>query len=522
MTLRAKLILGFGVLLVLMVVVAVFGLVSENTAVNGYEGLIDKELAIRRQAYGIDSFMLQCRRNEKDFLLQKDEKYLGAFNGNLDGLKSANDKAAGLAGEIGAKDIAAVCARIREAAGQYGAAFGQVVESWKARGLDHESGLQGAFRKAVHKIEPAVDEIVKMAGEKAQASADATRESADAMGALSLTLAGVAVVLGIAIVFFIVRSVLRQLGVDPAVLADVANRIAAGKLGVRFEDDLAPGSVYEAMKTMSEQLQRVIAEVLEAVENVASGSEELSASAESLAQGANQQSTSVQAVSQSVAQMASSIGTTSENAQQTETIANKASANAGETGKAVVGTVRAMQEIAEKISVVEEIARQTNLLALNAAIEAARAGEQGKGFAVVAAEVRKLAERSGTAAAEISELSSNSVEVAVKAGEMLEAMVPDINHTAELVQEINSASAEQSTGVDQINESILNLDNVVQQNASMSEEVASTSEELSGQSQQLQQTMSYFDLTGVDRHVPRAALPAAPAEDAPDDEFDRY
>ncbi|MFO8041696.1 MAG: methyl-accepting chemotaxis protein, partial [Alkalispirochaeta sp.] len=142
----------------------------------------------------------------------------------------------------------------------------------------------------------------------------------------------------------------------------------------------------------------------------------------------------------------------------------------------------------------DEIARNTNLLALNAAIEAARAGDHGKGFAVVASEVRKLAERSQVAAGEIAELSKSSVDVAESAGEMINGILPDIRKTADLVQEISAASAEQNNGAEQINQALVQLDEVVQRNASASEEMVSMSEELSGQAQQLQTTVAFFKI----------------------------
>jgi methyl-accepting chemotaxis protein len=191
-------------------------------------------------------------------------------------------------------------------------------------------------------------------------------------------------------------------------------------------------------------------------------------------------------------EMASSIKQNADNSGQTERIADKSAADATEGGKAVSETVSAMKEIAIKISIIEEISRQTNLLALNAAIEAARAGEHGKGFAVVASEVRKLAERSQAAAGEISTLSTRSVQVAEVAGEKLNKMVPDIQKTAELVQEISASCKEQDTGAEQINLAIQQLDSVIQQNASASEEMASTSEELSGQAELLKDTISFF------------------------------
>lgn len=183
--------------------------------------------------------------------------------------------------------------------------------------------------------------------------------------------------------------------------------------------------------------------------------------------------------------MSANIRQNADNASQTEKIALKAAEDAGEGGKAVENTVAAMLKISEKITIIEDIARQTELLALNAAIEAARAGQHGKGFAVVASEVRKLSERSQKAASEISKLSVDSVDIAQRAGEMLNRIVPNIQKTAYLVQEISAASNEQKSAAEEINKAMQQLDQIIQHNAQISEELSATAEELSSSSQGL-------------------------------------
>ncbi|MCG8480787.1 MAG: methyl-accepting chemotaxis protein [Spirochaetales bacterium] len=301
--------------------------------------------------------------------------------------------------------------------------------------------------------------------------------------------------LSIVVSIFIARSILHQLGKDPGVIAAITDSIANGNLAIDFDADRKKlVGVYASMKRMTEDLKRIIGEIDQSARNVASSSQQLNESAQQMSQGATEQAANAEEVSSSMEEMASNISQNTDNALQTEKIARQVARDAEEGGNAVHETVAAMQQIAEKISIIEEIARNTNLLALNAAIEAARAGDHGKGFAVVASEVRKLAERSQKAAGEIGELSSSSVAVAENAGTMLESIVPNVRKTAELVQEIAAASTEQKTGADQINQAIIQLDYVIQQNASSSEEMASMAEELSAQAENMNTVMQFFTL----------------------------
>ncbi len=300
----------------------------------------------------------------------------------------------------------------------------------------------------------------------------------------------VATLLGMLVGILVTRSITRPL----AGAVQAADRMAAGDLSQDLVVDRKDetGRLLGAMQNMTERLRSILGDVRSSADALSSASEQVSSTSQSLSQAANEQAASVEQTSASVEEMSASIAQNTESAKITDGIAGKAANDAVQGGSAVGDTVLAMKQIADKIGIIDDIAYQTNLLALNAAIEAARAGDHGKGFAVVAAEVRKLAERSQVAAQEIGQVASSSVQLAESAGKLLGEIVPNIQRTSDLVQEITAASQEQSSAAGQINIAMGQMNQITQQNASASEELAATAEEMNAQASQLQELIGYF------------------------------
>ncbi len=276
----------------------------------------------------------------------------------------------------------------------------------------------------------------------------------------------------------------------------VARQLSSGDLTV---DVGSPGSdeigqLLQALREMVDKLVETLGEARAGVETLSSASYQVSSSAQVVARGTSEQGASVEETTASLEQMTASITQNASNSRQMEQMALQGAENAERTSGAVRESIEAMRAIAEKISIIEEIAYQTNLLALNAAIEAARAGEHGRGFAVVATEVRKLSERSQEAAKEISGFATTSVEIAERSGSSLAELVPSIQKTVELVQEVAAASDEQAAGVSQINRAMGQVDQVTQQNASAAEELSVTAQQMSDQASSLQDLMAFFRL----------------------------
>ena len=422
---------------------------------------INDKLTKADDANRMIKWFLDVRKNEKEFIISGEAKYLDIHKKDMDNIQIlANDL---LSRFVYSQNIQQGKSLI-DALNGYNSEFIKFKELTQKQ-IEEEVIMVAMARHAIDVAnETRADQKQKMLNEEAMA--------------LSLIIMFVllAFALGVIIAVVITRAIVKPINKG----VDFAKAIAEGDLtaiiDVSQKDEV--GQLALALRNMVGKLRDIVENVRTGADNIAAASQETSSTSQQLSQGSSEQASAAEEVSSSMEQMAANIQQNADNSQQTEKIAASSAESIKIGHDSSVISVKSMREIAEKIQIVNDIAFQTNILALNAAVEAARAGEHGKGFAVVAAEVRKLAERSKIAADEINVVSKSGVEISDKAGKQLEAVVPEMEKTVKLVQEIAASSQEQNAGSDQINSAVQQLSQVTQQNAAASEELATSSEEL--------------------------------------------
>ncbi|NUU04089.1 methyl-accepting chemotaxis protein [Herbaspirillum robiniae] len=525
MKIGARLTLGFGAVIALLLAIAVLGNVQLGRLADGISLIVKDRYPKTVMANTVQIQVNKIALDIRDILLTSDAERIKALAADATAAdKTMNEFLARLR-EVARTDEdkkfveAAIAAR-----DAYIPARDKLMALAQAGQVDEAKAyLPQQFMPVQIKYFIALDAMFDYQGGLMDAAGAAAAQDSASARTIINSLAVVALLLAAVVAWLVSRSITRPL----VNAVGVARRVAEGDLTTRVEvtsrDET--GELMAALKLMNDNLRNIVSRVRTGTDTINHASGEIASGNLDLSSRTEQQAGSLEETASAMEELTSTVKQNADNARQANQLAASASSVAVEGGAVVGQVVETMasinassKKIVDIIGVIDGIAFQTNILALNAAVEAARAGEQGRGFAVVASEVRSLAQRSATAAKEIKLLIDDSVakvdtgsHLVEQAGSTMTEVVASVKRVTDIVAEISAASTEQSTGIEEINRAITLMDESTQQNAALVEEAAAAAQAMQDQAAQLMEAVSVFK---VDAGMAAAPSPAASAAHA--------
>jgi methyl-accepting chemotaxis protein len=510
-----RLMSSFGVLIVLTLGISYLAISNLSAANDRVQALYKEDMKGVIAVQNIAASKLDVARLLRDAIIKIDDP--AAVTEDLNAIKTAYES---MHSNLQAAELCfytpkgkAMLAKIGDAQPKYEQAVSTVIVAIEAKDAARARANLLGIAAIAAQMTTDIDEALKLKEGLAEDKFQANNQAYQTTRTLMLSAAVISLVLGVILSIVIARGFSVPLGQAVAVLESVADGDLTVLLDVSTKDEV--GRMADALNRAIEKLNSTLQEVATSAANASTSSQELAAAAEAIASGAQEQAASLEETSASLEEITAAVRQSADNANQASQLASGSKDSALQGQEVVSNAITAMSEInaasakiSDIISTIDEIAFQTNLLAVNAAVEAARAGDEGRGFAVVASEVRSLAQRSAVAAKEIKVLIQDSLKkveagsgLVNRSGETLQGIVGSVKRVTDIVGEIAAASGEQSTGIEQVNTAMTQMDQVTQSNSAQTEELSATAQALSEQAAHLMELVSTFTLNQGGRNT---------------------